>query len=186
LVLGIARASREYDLLVPNAAIVLFTNGLLLTPRRLEVLERESIQLLISFDGYGERSALRYGEHFPTMSAHMEAVISSAIKASIPTTVVFTVGRHNVDFLLSDMSRLHDQHGVSSFSVVIIRRNDFAARCLAERRDAVVQWARDNDIDMDWKPIGQRGSQHDSYFFSACHTRHLHPRELGTWDKSGW
>ena len=186
LVFRVARASHAYEFLLPDPGIILFTNGLLLTAQRIEELKEESIQLLISFDGYDERSALRYGGRLATLAAHVETVIASAIRTSVPTTVVFTVGRHNADYLLDDMSRLHDQHGVGSFSVVIIRQSDFAAQHLAETRDAVLQWARSGDIDMDWKPVGQHGSPYETYFFSACHVRHLYPAEWGTWARSGW
>lgn len=170
----------------PNRIQFLFTNGLLLSEERLQEMSSWSMQLLLSFDGFADRSLLRYGERTVELIGRVQGNLCSAIKKRIPTTVVFALGRHNVDFVLEDMARLHDTCGVKSFSVNLLRRRDFAAAHTEETKARVFEWAARSSVDVDWKDVKAVGSRFGTFFFSSTHARYVPAGEAGTWDRTGW
>lgn len=168
-----------------KTATILFTNGLLLTQNRLMEMKSWSMQLMVSFDGFDHRSELRFGSRSDEFIRRVEYILSSAISIGIPTSVAFTVGRHNCESIGADMARLRDTHRVNSFCANVIQREDFRSLNLDIIRTRVTEWATKNGVELDWKVPGH-GSRYPAYFFSSRHAKYLPPGQLGTWDKTGW
>lgn len=186
LVTHLAEATSKKRSAFQGTTKVLFTNGLLLTPQRLLQMQSWAMQLLLSFDGYDNRSDLRYGQQCADDVRRVEKTLSTAIAIGIPTTIVFTVGQHNIEFLQDDMARLKETFGVNSFSVSTIQRLDLTASHIVGTRASVFKWASRECVDIDWRHPKQLGTRYPSYFVSSSHNRYIAAGEQGTWDRTGW
>lgn len=167
---------------------ILFTNGLYLTKKRLFEMKSWEMELFLSFDGFAERSKLRYGFAIKKYLETIENIILMAIKIGIITTVVFTTGRHNIKYILEDMIRLYKYYGVKRFKINTIRRNDLSAEIeeLIFIREKATNWAYTNQIEIAWDHPNKYGSEFENYFISSRSIRYLPANKKALWEDTKW
>lgn len=167
------------------SSTLLFTNGLLLNSHRLHELQSMKMQPVISFDGFGVRSRLRYGDKYVAMERLALGVIEESRVCDLSTVVAVTVGKHNSHSVMEDVARLWEEYGVNRFSLSSIKRRDMRAADTGPLRANLLQWAARRGVVVDWNSEGI-SSRYESYFVSSVHFRHCGIGEPGHWRRTGW
>lgn len=170
----------------PGIRLILFSNGIFLSHNRLLELREGRAELFVSFDGFGNRSLRRYGS--TKVIQQVLFSINEAVRLNIDTTVISTVGSHNISFLRSDFEILFRDFGIRRFRVNVLHRLDMAASDIAlmEARRRVMQWAKAAGAELSWDSERSRGSRFDNYFVSHDSVRYLPAGQRALWNDVGW
>jgi hypothetical protein len=154
----------------------------------LELIERQ-VEVFLSFDGFDRRSVLRYGKSLEYYLKKLNVIFHLLSSAPHLTNIVFSVGKHNLAGILTDMQVLREQHGFFKFKVNIIRKEPFAssASSVAVMREKVFEWAKaSGNISIDWDLPDEFGSHFENWYFSSERISVQKIGELGTWENVKW
>lgn len=168
--------------------VILFTNGIAVPNALWQRVLDGTLEVFLSFDGFGEASRLRFGSKLQTCQSIIEDDLKKMLSVAQNITVSVAIGKHNVRTIVSDISVLYNKYSVSRFKINLIRNELFSAHPaeITATRNAALEWAEQRSVELLWDDVDEYGSKYDNIYISETGVSIQPAGQLGTWEKVSW